>query len=125
MFFNTIKAICISLLLIALIHYLYAFFKDTLTVPKIKDLVNKPADTYKEIYETIEKYKTNEREKIKDNHPVKLAVDNESMKDELKNFLNNLSSNNLSSNNLDSTNTFNEKQEINSFEYGSSSFSTF
>ena len=120
MFYLIIQWSIISLILIILIHYLYSFFKTTLTIPKIEDLVNKPADTYKEIYETIEKYKTNEREKIKDNHPVKVAVDNESMKDELKNFLNN-----LSSNNLDSTNTFNEKQEINSFEYGSSSFSTF
>jgi hypothetical protein len=53
MLFNTIKAICISLLLIALIHYLYAFFKDTLTVPKIKDLVNKPAKRYDEMFDIM------------------------------------------------------------------------
>lgn len=53
MLFNTIKAICISLLLIALIHYLYAFFKDTLTVPKLKDLVNKPAKRYDEMFDIM------------------------------------------------------------------------
>jgi hypothetical protein len=53
MFFYTIKAICISLLLIALIHYLYAFFKDTLTIPKIKDLVNKPAKRYNEMFDIL------------------------------------------------------------------------
>jgi hypothetical protein len=53
MLFHTIKAICISLLLIVLIHYLYFFLKDTLTVPKIKDLVNKPAKRYDEMFEIM------------------------------------------------------------------------
>jgi hypothetical protein len=53
MFFNTIKIIFISLLLIALIHYLYDFFKNTLTVPKVKDLVNKPAKRYDEMFDII------------------------------------------------------------------------
>ena len=30
----------ISIVLIFLVHYLFNFFKSTLTVPKIKDLVN-------------------------------------------------------------------------------------
>ena len=44
----------ISLVLIILIHYLYIFFKTTLTVPKIKDLVNRPHQQYKDIMETIQ-----------------------------------------------------------------------
>ena len=64
MFYLILKWTLISLILIMLVHYLYSFFKTTLTVPKIKDLVNRPAGAYKEIYETIEKVKSNEREKL-------------------------------------------------------------
>jgi DNA replication initiation complex subunit (GINS family) len=53
MFFYTLKTIFISFLLIALIHYLYAFFKNTLTVPKIKDVVHKPAQRYDEMYDLL------------------------------------------------------------------------
>jgi len=49
----TFKWIIVSLLLIFLLHHLYCFFKDTLTIPKVKDLVNKPNETYKEIYSLI------------------------------------------------------------------------
>ena len=44
------KWVVISLILIILLHYLYIFFKDTLTTPKIKDLVNKPNEKYKDIF---------------------------------------------------------------------------
>jgi hypothetical protein len=53
MFFLMVKTISISLLLIALIHYLYGFFKNTLTVPKVKDLVNKPAKRYNEMFAVL------------------------------------------------------------------------
>ena len=53
MIFFTLKTIFISLLLIALIHYLYGFFKNTLTVPKVKDLVNKPAQRYTQMFAGI------------------------------------------------------------------------
>ena len=36
----------ISIVLIFLVHYLFNFFKSTLTVPKIKDLVNSPTQKY-------------------------------------------------------------------------------
>uniref|UniRef100_A0A6C0IIF0 Uncharacterized protein n=1 Tax=viral metagenome TaxID=1070528 RepID=A0A6C0IIF0_9ZZZZ len=54
MLFFTLKTIFISLMLIALIHYLYAFLKDTLTIPKVKDLVNKPAKRYDEMYDMMQ-----------------------------------------------------------------------
>ena len=47
----------ISLVLIILIHYLYSYFKNTLTVPKVKDLVNNPHQQYKEIINTMESQK--------------------------------------------------------------------
>ena len=43
----------ISLVLILLVHYLYSFFIDTLTVPKVKDLVNKPIQQYNDILSDI------------------------------------------------------------------------
>ena len=53
MFFWTIQQIIISILIISTIHYLYDFFKENLTIPKVKDLVNKPEKKYKEIYSSI------------------------------------------------------------------------
>jgi hypothetical protein len=35
------------------VHHLLCFFKTTLTVPKIKDLVNSPAAKYQHIFDTI------------------------------------------------------------------------
>ena len=49
-----IKVTIFSLLLIFLIHYLYAFFKTTLTSPKLKDLVNKPQAKYNTIYKSLQ-----------------------------------------------------------------------
>lgn len=122
MFYLILKWTLISLILIILVHYLYSFFKTTLTVPKIKDLVNRPAGAYKEIYETIEKVKLNEREKLKENNENNInsvsnsVIKNEdNMKDELKSFLNSLSSSDANKRN----------GNIDSFDYGGSSFSAF
>lgn len=87
----------ISLILIILIHYLYRFFKNTLTIPKIKDLVNKPIDEYKEIYDTI-RQNNNNNNNLNKQHSINIkqinndSNQNKSMKDELKNYLTNLSS---------------------------------
>jgi hypothetical protein len=48
-----IKVTLISILLIFLLHYLYSFFKATLTSPKLKDLVNKPLAKYNTIYNSL------------------------------------------------------------------------
>ncbi len=103
MLFYTIKAICISLLLIALIHYLYSFFKDTLTVPKIKDLVNKPAKRYDEMFDIISNSKRQSVEQrepmqsqhmqdqsMQSQHMQDQSMQDQSMQEELKNFLNEL-----------------------------------
>lgn len=123
MFYLILKWTIISLILIILVHYLYSFFKTTLTVPKIKDLVNRPAGAYKEIYETIEKVKSNEREKLKETNannisnsvPNGIIKNEDNMKDELKSFLNSLSSSDANKRN----------GNIDSFDYGGSSFSAF
>lgn len=74
--------IIVSILIITILHNLYIFFKDNLTTPKVKDLVNKPTEQYKKIYETLN---TNS------NH-----ANSDTMKDELKNYMKTLSQNSLS-----------------------------
>jgi hypothetical protein len=81
MLLSSITWIFISLLLIVLVHYLYSFFKNTLTIPKMRDLVNKPIERYNEIYTTINH----------DNKTSPAVVDNASdMQNELKQFLQHL-----------------------------------
>jgi hypothetical protein len=48
-----IQITIISIILIFLVHHLINFFKSTLTVPKIKDLVNTPIQKYENIYSII------------------------------------------------------------------------
>tara|TARA_B100001093_G_C26506227_1_gene875517 strand:+ start:110 stop:418 length:309 start_codon:yes stop_codon:yes gene_type:complete len=88
----------ISLIIIILIHYLFSFFKTNLTIPKVKDLVNKPKEQYEELYKTIQE-------------KPKPLVNNETMKVELKNYLKEISSESnkqdvLSSNTYDSNNNY-------------------
>jgi hypothetical protein len=45
----------ISIVLIFLVHYLFNFFKSTLTVTKIKDLVNSPTQKYESMFNIISK----------------------------------------------------------------------
>ena len=88
-----IQITIISFVLIFLVHYLFNFFKSTLTVPKIKDLVNSPTQKYENMFNVISKnnfdanidnnLNTNYEYTIKDLLP-KQEPD---MKSELKNFL--------------------------------------
>ena len=87
MFFLTVKTIFISLLLIALIHYLYGFFKNTLTVPKVKDLVNNPAKRYNDMFAVINR--DHEQEHIQNIQNIQ-TNGQQNMQAELKNFLNEL-----------------------------------
>lgn len=76
----------ISIIFIFLVHHLLMFFKTTLTVPKIKDLVNSPNQKYQNIYDTIS-HKSSSYTDI-DLLPNDNFVNSEStMKNELKSFL--------------------------------------
>ena len=90
MLFLTLKTIFISLLLIALIHYLYGFFKNTLTVPKVKDLVNKPAQRYNEMFASIHNENSYTTSINEDKNERQQSMGQQSMQTELKNFLNEL-----------------------------------
>ena len=56
------------------------FFKTNLTVPKVKDLVNKPTEKYNEILNTIKALP----------EPIMETPNKEDMQSELKNFLSDL-----------------------------------
>ena len=53
MLFWFIKTTIISIVLISVVHYLYLFFKDVLTQPKVKDLLDEPRKEYNSIIETM------------------------------------------------------------------------
>ena len=86
-----IQITIISIILIFLVHHLINFFKSTLTVPKIKDLVNTPTKKYENMYSIINNGNTSEiSEKSKDYTLIDLLPtksDDANMKSELKNFL--------------------------------------
>lgn len=71
MLFWVIQQTIISVVLIISVHYIYIFFKNNLTIPKTKDLVNKPREQYKKIYNSLRENKDDTKE----------------MKNELKNYL--------------------------------------
>ena len=48
-----IQNIAFSVSLILIIHYLYLYFKSTLTTPKVKDLIHCPKQKYNSLFETI------------------------------------------------------------------------
>lgn len=73
MIFWITKQIILSIILIAVIHYIYTFFKNNLTIPQVKDLIHKPQQQYDEIYKTIKSENK--------------STGNQDMKDELKKYL--------------------------------------
>jgi len=78
MLFWIIQQTIISIVLIISVHYIYIFFKNNLTIPKTKDLVNKPSVEYEKIKNELNKFKKEETLKKKNNNE---------MKNELKNYL--------------------------------------
>jgi len=59
MLYWTIQFTIISIILIFLVHHLINFLKSTLTVPKIKDLVNTPTQKYENMYNIIKQNSAN------------------------------------------------------------------
>ena len=131
-----IQITIVSIILIFLVHHLINFFKSTLTVPKIKDLVNTPSIKYENMYNII-KNKDNVSNGIIGNDIINNGVisnsnnksfsnedytlidllpkqeENPSMKNELKNFLKKqLNNSNKQDNDISTLDSMND---INSF----------
>ncbi len=50
MFFWVVKWTIVSILLISLMHYIYIYLRDTLTIPKTRDLIKNPQKRYAEMF---------------------------------------------------------------------------
>lgn len=90
MIFWTLQISIISIIMIFLVHHLILFFKSTLTVPKVKDLVNAPQKKYENIYNILSQGSrvdggTTRISEIDNKQEVKTEIN--SMKNELKSFL--------------------------------------
>lgn len=81
----------ISLILIILVHYLFTFFKTNLTIPKVKDLVNKPQQQYEKLFDTMNQNSINQNSINHNNITEKNTSSDDNMKNELKNYLKELS----------------------------------
>jgi hypothetical protein len=86
-----IQMAIISIVFIFLVHHLLSFFKTTLTVPKVKDLVNSPSQKYQHIFDTLSQKPSKPRNESYTNIDD-LVTETEtptpsSMKNELKHFL--------------------------------------
>lgn len=94
-----IQITILSIILVFLVHHLINFFKSTLTVPKIKDLVNAPAQKYENMlniinnnnlklkYDTIDLLPNLDETTSIDTLPSEFINKEHSMKNELKSFL--------------------------------------
>jgi len=140
----------ISLILIILVHYLFTFFKTNLTIPKVKDLVNKPQEQYELLFNTIKSNSLAKNSSGMDNDKQQtgnsnsnVAINNTDMKNELKNYLKELSTSKTNSSgsgsgsgygsepgpmgkmNIDSGGILTSDNLMSSSNFGSSNYSTF
>jgi len=141
----------ISLILIILVHYLFTFFKTNLTIPKVKDLVNKPQEQYEILFNTIHGSSNTKNNNIDNDAQYNSDIvgnngnNNTTMKIELKNYLKELSNskrkdtnsmigtisgdNNvpgpMGQMNIDSGGILTSDNMMSSRNYGSSNYSTF
>lgn len=69
----TFQITIISVVLILLVHHLIVFFKNTLTVPKVKDLVNAPMMKYEDMYHIIHQEKSRPTIRLDEILPTSVA----------------------------------------------------
>lgn len=84
MYWLIAKTALLSFIGISVLHYLYLYFTSVLTVPKVKDHVYLPASQYKELYQSMER----------DYQPSDNQQTSSDMKNELKEYLQQLGTKN-------------------------------
>uniref|UniRef100_A0A6C0HD80 Uncharacterized protein n=1 Tax=viral metagenome TaxID=1070528 RepID=A0A6C0HD80_9ZZZZ len=92
MLFWTLQITIISIILIFLVHNLIGFFKSTLTVPKVKDLVNAPAQKYENMLSVLSNsssISSDSNAYLPELIELSTKPNVSSMKNELKSFLKN------------------------------------
>lgn len=83
--FWVIQVVIVSFVIIFILHNLYIFFKETLTVPKMKDLVRRPQQKYDTLFRELQRQapdSKSENDGASSNDPT-----NDAMKNELKRYL--------------------------------------
>jgi hypothetical protein len=80
-----IQVSVVSLIIIFVLHNLYSFFKETLTVPKIKDMVKRPQQKYDMLFREL-------HNQVSASSSNGNGNGNEDMKNELKRYLMDLNS---------------------------------
>lgn len=80
-----IQVSVVSLIIIFVLHNLYSFFKETLTVPKIKDMVKRPQQKYDMLFREL-------HNQVSASSSNSNGNGNEDMKNELKRYLMDLNS---------------------------------
>lgn len=87
--------IVISLLLIIVIHYLYTYFKETLTNPIEKQIIQQTQEKYEEIYKLSQPLESSQpSQPSKKAKKSKMQTKkNANMEDELNNFIETLENN--------------------------------
>jgi len=93
MFFNILYSAIVSIIIIFVVHNIFNYFKNTLTTPKIKDLINKPRNEYDKIKSVINSnghidttgsnYNDNTSTEMQN---IRNDVDRDNIKSELKDF---------------------------------------
>jgi cell shape-determining protein MreC len=81
-----IQVSVVSLIIIFVLHNLYSFFKETLTVPKIKDMVKRPQQKYDMLFRELHNQVSASSSSNGNGNG------NEDMKNELKRYLMDLNS---------------------------------
>ena len=100
-----IQVSVVSLIIIYVMHNLYSFFKDTLTVPKIKDMVKRPQQRYDTLFRELRNQvhasnandasnasNANDDNASNDNANANPGSEADNMKNELKRYLMDLNS---------------------------------
>ena len=90
-----IQVSVVSLIIIFVIHNLYTFFKETLTVPKIKDMVKRPQQRYDTLFRELRNQvaeNANANANASANSIVNSNSNADDMKNELKRYLMDLNS---------------------------------
>ena len=85
--FWVIQVTIVSFVIIFVMHNLYVFFKETLTVPKMKDLVRRPQQKYDALFRELQTHPTDTKSDNADNATISNEPANDAMKNELKRYL--------------------------------------
>ena len=104
---NIFKLILLSLSLILLVHYIFNYLQASFTVPKVKDMINRPNEKYESIMKVVNSYQSGNINSNANPHANPDTIPD--MKNELDSYINEINSNkNENINSINSeTNQFN------------------